>query len=75
MGRLHFASLSNRHQVSHADFGYVRHRMSKLTLCAHLTAKIIKADHVVLYAQAVQEVKHSLGHHWRTTEVVLTILG
>ena len=31
-----------------------------------LSSKIIKHDHVVLNAQRVEQVKHSLGHHWRT---------
>ena len=39
-----------------------------------LSAKIIKHDHVVLNAQGVEQVKHSLGHHWRATEVVLDVL-
>ena len=39
-----------------------------------LSAKIIKHDHVVLNAQRVEQVKHSLGHHWRTAEVVLDVL-
>ena len=39
-----------------------------------LSAKIIKHDHVVLNAQRVEQVKHSLGHHRRTAQVVLDVL-
>ena len=39
-----------------------------------LSAKIIKHDHVVLNAQRVEQVKHSLGHHWRAAQVVLDVL-
>ena len=35
-----------------------------------LSAKIIKHDHVVLNAQRVEQVKHSLGHHRRTSSEV-----
>ena len=35
-----------------------------------LSAKIIKHDHVVLNAQGVEQVKHCLGHHWRTSSEV-----
>ena len=38
------------------------------------TANIIKHNYVVLNAQRVEQVKHSLGHHWRTAQVVLDIL-
>ena len=39
-----------------------------------LSTKIIKHDHVVLNAQRVEQVKHSLRHHRRTAEVVLDVL-
>ena len=41
-----------------------------LTLYASLSAKIIKHDHVVLNAQRVEQVKHCLGHHRRTSSEV-----
>ena len=37
---------------------------------ADLSAKVIKHDHVVLNAQGVEQVKHSLGHHRRTSSEV-----
>ena len=39
-----------------------------------LSAKIIKHDHIILYTQRVQEVKHCLCHHWRAAEVILNVL-
>ena len=46
-----------------------------LKLGRELTAKVIKADHVVFDAERVQEVEDGLCHHWRTAEVVLTVFG
>ena len=39
-----------------------------------LSTKVIKHDHIVLNAQRVEQIKHSLEHHWRTAEVVLDVL-
>ena len=38
------------------------------------TANIIKHHQIVLNAQGVEQVKHSLGHHRRTVQVVLDVL-
>ena len=38
------------------------------------TANIIKHHQIVLNAQGVEQVKHSLGHHRRTAQVVLDVL-
>ena len=40
-----------------------------------LSTKIIEADILVLNTQGVEQVKHRLGHHRRTAEVVLDVLG
>ena len=40
-----------------------------------LSAEVVEADHVVFYAEAVEKVEDGLGHHGRTTEIVLTIFG
>ena len=40
-----------------------------------LSAEVVEVDHILLNAEAIQEVENGLRHHGRTTEVVLTILG
>ena len=39
-----------------------------------LTTEVIEHNHIIFYAERVQEIKHSLGHHWRAAEVVLDVL-
>ena len=39
-----------------------------------LSSNIIKHHQIVLNAQRVEQVKHCLGHHRRTAEVVLDVL-
>ena len=39
-----------------------------------LSSNIIKHHQIVLYTQGVEQVKHSLGHHRRTAQVVLDVL-
>ena len=39
-----------------------------------LSSNIIKHHQIVLNTQRVEQIKHSLGHHWRTAEVVLDVL-
>ena len=39
-----------------------------------LTTEVIEHNHIIFYAERVQEIKHSLGHHRRTAEVVLDVL-
>ena len=34
-----------------------------------LTAEVIEHNHIIFYTEWVQEIKHSLGHHRRTTQV------
>ena len=41
---------------------------------ADLSAKVIEHNHIIFYTQRVEQVKHSLGHHWRAAEVVLDVL-
>ena len=42
---------------------------------ASLSSEVIEADVCVVYAKRVEQVEDGLGHHRRTTEVVLDILG
>ena len=52
------------------------HFVSPLSLFKYFgsTTKVIEHNHVVLNAQRVEQVKHSLGHHRRTAQVVLDVL-
>ena len=40
----------------------------------YLTTEIIESDHVILNAERVEKIENGLSHHWRSAEVVLTIL-
>ena len=40
-----------------------------------LTSEMIEADVLIFYTQRVEQVKDGLGHHRRSTEVVLDVLG
>ena len=40
-----------------------------------LSTKIVEADVLIFYTQRVEQVEDGLGHHRRTAEVVLDVLG
>ena len=40
-----------------------------------LPSEVIEANHIIFNTETMQQVEHRLGHHWRTAEIVLTILG
>ena len=50
------------------------HKSNNRRNLGDLSSNIIKHHQIVLNAQGVEQVKHSLGHHRRTAEVVLDVL-
>ena len=40
-----------------------------------LTSEVIKADIGIVHTEGVEEIQYRLGHHRRTAEVVLDVLG
>ena len=50
------------------------HKSNSRRNLGDLSSNIIKHHQIVLNAQRVEQVKHSLGHHRRTAQVVLDVL-
>ena len=50
------------------------HKSNSRRNLGDLSSKIIKHNHIILNAQGVEQVKHSLRHHRRAAEVVFDVL-